>query len=447
MKFNCKIITLFLVAVIFLPPAHLFAQGRPGGGGPSGGGAPGGMGGPSARPSGGHSGTGSRVRQRQNRQQQGQAREQRSHPNANTGPPLPRRFERSHKYLTKHRLEYVRLKDTEKLARSGEIIATNITASNLRMAKRFGFTFKRETKLPLMGITLTVLTPPQKLNLTQSLALIRKFDKRGHYEANAVFEASSSKISSTNTDPKNIGLNIQPPEKTQTSFTVGVIDTGANANHPSLKTTTISQQNFGRGKATTPRDHGTAVSALISAHGQANILLADVFSGEAMFGDAESIVQGLNWLAVQNVKTINMSLNGPDSPLLKLAIEHLINTGFTIVAAVGNQGPDGPLPFPASYTDVIGVTAINNKGAIYKKAGQGPFVDIAAIGVNIKAAQMKGNSRVSGTSYATPFVSAFLATHHSEGENLNPMELLTKNSKDMGESGRDPIYGLGVLTP
>ena len=57
--------------------------------------------------------------------------------------------------------------------------------------------------------------------------------------------------------------------------------------------------------------------------------------------------------------------------------------GMLFVAAVGNGGAASMPGFPASLSEVIGVTAIDSGGAIYKNAPRGGEIDFSAPGVRI----------------------------------------------------------------
>ena len=90
------------------------------------------------------------------------------------------------------------------------------------------------------------------------------------------------------------------------------------------------------------------------------------------------------WIA--GVAVINLSLAGPDNPILERAISDASTAGIPLVAAVGNAGPRSVPLFPAGYDAVVAVTAIDRNERIYRRAVQGPHVDLAAPGVSIPTA-------------------------------------------------------------
>ena len=123
--------------------------------------------------------------------------------------------------------------------------------------------------------------------------------------------------------------------------------------------------------------------------------------------------------------------------------------GIVVVAAVGNEGPaSGPL-YPAAYEGVIGVTAVNANGVPYRWANRGPYVDIAAEGVNVLvAAPDGGEQRDSGTSLAAPIVSAFLAGWVEDAEFSAVDEAENRLIRAVGwtqDQAKDEAIGYGVL--
>ena len=123
------------------------------------------------------------------------------------------------------------------------------------------------------------------------------------------------------------------------------------------------------------------------------------------------------------------------------------NQGVVFVAAVGNEGPaSGPL-YPAAYDGVVGVTAVDGDGKVYRWANRGPFVDIAAEGVNVRIAKPVNQETLqSGTSFAAPLVSAYLAGWVDADVILEtPEAALIRAAGWTPEAGRNDSLGLGIL--
>jgi len=244
---------------------------------------------------------------------------------------------------------------------------------------------------------------------------------------------------------------------------IGIIDTSLNLAHPAFKQATDNQRivtrNFLQEPLTEPDAHGTAVAGLLVGQGDAlqpllpaaNLYAASVFYARKEFTEGASmmnLVRALDWLLGEKVSLINMSLAGPDNRILAGVIARILSQGTAIVAAVGNEGPAAPPLFPAAYPGVVGATAVDNKQKIYRWANRGSQVYFAAPGVNVLSARASGGyARESGTSMAAPIISAFLACSMQQHTRDQALALLATQARDLGEPGRDPVFGVGLLAP
>ena len=122
---------------------------------------------------------------------------------------------------------------------------------------------------------------------------------------------------------------------------------------------------------------------------------------------------------------------------------------MVLVAAVGNGGAQQPVAYPAAYEGVIGVTALDARGRVYRGAQRGAGVDLAAPGVGLLlATSIRGAREQTGTSFATPFVTAAAALALGQNPTLGPTEvaaLLAGSARDTGDVGRDDVFGHGML--
>ena len=160
-----------------------------------------------------------------------------------------------------------------------------------------------------------------------------------------------------------------------------------------------------------------------------------------------SLIEGLNYLAAQQVDAINMSLAGPDNPILTRVIKQLDSNGIQIIAAVGNEGPASLPLYPAAYPETLGITAVDKSHVIYRWANQGDYVDFAAFGVSVDAAHPNGKTvRQTGTSMASPRATAMYACFFREKQQRHAALLkMQELSLDAGIPGRDKVFGFGVL--
>jgi len=265
-----------------------------------------------------------------------------------------------------------------------------------------------------------------------------------------------------------------------TPLRIGMIDTHVAPNHPMLSHIELTQKSFivgmqsdkntsqehtdsaeklGHMRSERRKDsvafssvHGTAVASLLAASipNTSQVFNASVFytrNSVSQGATLMSLIEGINYLASQQVDAINMSLAGPHNPVLARVISQLDNNGIQIIAAVGNEGPASLPLYPAAYPETLGVTAVDESHAIYRWANQGDYVDFAALGVSIDAAHPDGNTvRQTGTSMASPRVTALYACFfREEKERHRALLKLQELAVDAGNPGRDSVFGFGVL--
>ena len=95
------------------------------------------------------------------------------------------------------------------------------------------------------------------------------------------------------------------------------------------------------------------------------------------------------------------------------------------------------------------MTAVDHNLAIYSRATQGEYIDLAAPGVNLwVAAPGGGGTAKSGTSYAVPFISAaaaILRASNALPDVASVQTTLESKTLDLGKPGRDRTFGFGLL--
>ncbi|MEQ8183893.1 MULTISPECIES: S8 family serine peptidase [Marinobacter] len=244
---------------------------------------------------------------------------------------------------------------------------------------------------------------------------------------------------------------------------VGMVDTSIATDHRVFESAQVVQERFLAlaevdGTLTEPATHGTAVASLLVGNrpGQwpARLPQATIFNASVFYDRDRTLsgatlghlLEGLNWLAGQDLSVINISLTGPDNQLLAAAVSRLRERGVLMVAAVGNQGPSAPPLYPAAYTEVIGVTAADSSGKLYRWANRGEQVMFASNGVTVPVAHPDaGMVADSGTSLASPVVAAALACQRNELSEDKAIGALINAAKDLGRPGRDTEFGHGFL--
>ncbi|MBR1373010.1 leucine-rich repeat protein, partial [bacterium] len=122
---------------------------------------------------------------------------------------------------------------------------------------------------------------------------------------------------------------------------------------------------------------------------------------------------------------------------------------ITCCVAAGNEGKDCYNLAPAQYKECITVAAMDENDEIPEWSNYGKCVDIIAPGVNISSAHwfyLDSYVEMSGTSMATPFVTAAAANVLSKNPNALPQEIkefLQINGRDI--NAPEHFYGAPAL--
>lgn len=325
--------------------------------------------------------------------------------------------------------------------RRGEIVALDLSDGDIAAMQDQGFRLISTENLAALGSRISRLTVPADLDAAGALDEAQRIAPEGtfdytHYYRMQLNPAGASVSSGAAELPRRSG-----------ALTIGMIDTGV-IGHPSLRRADIEVRDFGDPGVAVPTAHGTAVASILISEGTRNLYVANVFRGTngEPFTSADALARALEWLVSQRVPVVNMSLAGPRNAILDRLVMQSVARGTLIVAAAGNGGPAAPPAYPAALSPVVAVTAVDQRDRVYRYANQGRYITVAARGVDEPAADSAGGiSRYSGTSFATPHVSAWLARCLQDGAAAACARTLRTTARDLGEPGRDPVYGFGLL--
>jgi subtilisin family serine protease len=232
---------------------------------------------------------------------------------------------------------------------------------------------------------------------------------------------------------------------------VAILDSGIQA-HPQFDEVYIVPIDLAGGGVERSAAHGTSVASIITgSEGIApavELFVVRVLDDEGL-GNSYDAAQGIVQAVDHGAQIINMSLGVyQDTPVLRQAVKYADDRGVIMVAAAGNDGYNR-MPYPAAYSEVLAVTAVdaNRQHALFPN--QSEEIDFAAPGVGILTAkEEEGTTLFSGTSAATPFVSGTLASLMSGAAALPPrqaVEILKRYLNDQGAPSADPVYGAGLV--
>ncbi|MEQ1610955.1 MAG: S8 family serine peptidase, partial [Hyphomonadaceae bacterium] len=328
--------------------------------------------------------------------------------------------------------------------REGELVVMSGDSDFLSRAEALGFSVIEARPLESIGAVVARLRRPEGVSSNEALALLRTREPGSPSGYNYIYRAAGHAPAPEDEQP-----DPQPaPTKTaKAGVRIGVIDGFSADNVAGWNVERLIDKPAKTG-------HGDAVAKILLRDLEAGyrvspgkMLLLDVMREHPGGGaaDVAALVLAFDVLVTARVGVANLSLAGPDHPALRMAVTKSVQSGLVVVAAVGNGGPAAPPAFPAAYDGVVGVAAVDATGKPYIYSGRGPHVDIAALGVDIGADGAGGE--LIGTSYAAPHVSALLASIPRAVKPGAIDKLLVAYAEDAGAPGRDPVYGVGILTP
>jgi subtilisin len=268
---------------------------------------------------------------------------------------------------------------------------------------------------------------------------------------------------------RRVGAAVDSTVREASRANVAVIDTGIDLSHPDLNAV-AGKDCTGNGTANDGNGHGTHVAGIIAARNNgsgavgvapASKLWAVRVLGANGSGLTSQVICGIDWVTstrtdadpANDIAVANMSLgsSGASSDncgrtvgdAMHIAICNSVAAGVTYVVAAGNSGADEQNFVPASYPEVITVTAIADSDGLPGARG-GPLActgsaddtpasfsnyavraadiahTIAAPGTCIRSTYPGGYATMSGTSMASPHVAGLVALCEGDGSSQGP---------------------------
>lgn len=205
---------------------------------------------------------------------------------------------------------------------------------------------------------------------------------------------------------------------------IGIIDTGLDRSHYDLRDRIAATLNFVDANQTLEivEFHATAVAGIIGAAAHNGRGIVGVAPDSRLYSlracwesipgtsrgqcNSFALARALDWAISNKLKIVNMSLQGRHDPLVSRLVLRAVEEGLIVVAAT-DLG-DGELSFPASMSEVIGVTYHDTFRAINYRAYAGKV--FIAPGEEILTT-MPDNTYdfVSGSSFASAHVTGIVA--------------------------------------
>jgi len=220
---------------------------------------------------------------------------------------------------------------------------------------------------------------------------------------------------------------------------VAVIDTGLDTKHPELKDRVVGIRNF------VDRDldafnadvHGTAVAGVIAAASNNGLGLVGVAPEASVLGlkacwqsdraatgalcNTFTLAKALNFAIDQGVDVINLSLGGPQDPLLARLVDKAMEHNTIVVGAASPKWPGG---FPAG---INGVVAVRNAAESFGSAS--PVSYLSAPGTQVLSTRPHNEyDFYSGSSFSAAQVagvSALIRERKPDASGAAVLDLLT----------------------
>ncbi len=228
-----------------------------------------------------------------------------------------------------------------------------------------------------------------------------------------------------------------------TQVVIAVVDSGVDLDHPELAGRLIAGYDFANND-TVPEDdtgHGTKVCGILGAIGNNNVGIAGVAwnvdiaimplkfmknNDGKTTGSLSDAIDAIYYAVNNGADIINASWGFYSySASLGEAVQYARDHGVLFIASAGNKSQDNDIndhyPSNYPYDNVIAVAAMNRYGDLASFSNYGEeTVDIAAPGDGLSTTIPGGySSWVSGTSFATPFVTGVVAMVISQSPDLD----------------------------
>jgi len=295
-----------------------------------------------------------------------------------------------------------------------------------QLAERYRLNYIVQWPVTELGVSCVVYEVPANVSLQQTLEALKEDRNVGLVQPMQNFKVLSEPQSRAPnySDPylklqsgfQALGIAERHKTSTGRGVRIAVIDTGVDLEHPDLK----GQISYSENQAPEPVDHdladwhGTAVIGVLSARPDNGIGIAGIAPDAEILAfracwpeqsgaltahcNSFTLALALNQALRMDSQIINLSLAGPEDPLLKMLIEKALSKGVMVVAAISPDAQKNS--FPASMPDVI---AVGCGGEQVAKAVFAPGRDI------LTTVPHQAYDFMTGSSFATPHVAGMIA--------------------------------------
>eukprot|EP00928_Gymnodinium_smaydae_P013899 TRINITY_DN15043_c0_g1_i1.p1 TRINITY_DN15043_c0_g1~~TRINITY_DN15043_c0_g1_i1.p1 ORF type:complete len:600 (-),score=91.22 TRINITY_DN15043_c0_g1_i1:265-2064(-) len=239
-----------------------------------------------------------------------------------------------------------------------------------------------------------------------------------------------------------------------------IIDSGIDADHEDLQAVTSTANGYAQSWDSDGCSHGTHVAGTIAASKgnglgvvgvspNVSLFIVKVFGSNCGWSYSSTLLDAAQRCANANARIISMSLGGGGSSTTEESGFNALRQGGVLSIAAAGNGGNTATSYPAGYASVVSVAAVDSAMNVASFSQRNADVELAAPGVDVLSTVNGGAyAYYSGTSMATPHVSAVAALAWSSKPSASPdeiLEALVQTAVDRGDPGRDSSYGHGIV--
>ncbi len=233
-----------------------------------------------------------------------------------------------------------------------------------------------------------------------------------------------------------------------------VLDTGYDVHGNGTERIMQGVDLTGMDTAADENGHGTAMANIILDHTPDCVKVMPVKTAdEEGRTSALKLYLGICYAMENGADIINISMSAykaSGSEIVHGAISRAKEKGIFVVVSAGNAKEDVKNFSPANVEEAIVVSAVDDQNLAASYSNYGETIDYCAYGA-IQAACLNGErKKQEGTSVSAAIVSAVIAGQIARRNSSSYAEItesLNCMAQDLGEAGRDILYGNGLLVP